>query len=273
MDKFNVCIRNFSVMNAATSFLLLSLGGVVLGAVISFLKILLMRWLRQLGLENTTSYMLMEILLPFLIFMIAEYIGVNGILAVVTGGIVHSFSYKRLNPEIAQLNLLSKNTWSMITFSLNGLVFILLGTQLPEVMHTIWENEQFLKGTLLLYIFGITALILLLRFLWVLCFPNFKLESSETRKSHMKNIFLYTISVLRGTITLVSTLSLPFILGNGETFVERDLLIFIAAGVIVMTMLLANFTLPCLRLRKKRKKSLSIIRLKYIYYEKSLDSY
>ncbi len=49
---------------------------------------------------------------------------------------------------------------------------------------------------------------------------------------------------VRGTITLVSALSLPFVLGNGNAFPERDLLIFIAAGVIITTLLLANFTLP-----------------------------
>lgn len=88
--------------------MLLSLGGIALGAILSLLKIMLMRGLRQLGIENMTSFMLMEILLPFLIFMVAEKVGVNGILAVVSGGMVHSFSYKGLNPEIAQLNLLSK---------------------------------------------------------------------------------------------------------------------------------------------------------------------
>ncbi len=244
----------FSITNAATSFLMLSIGGIILGAVITLVKIFLMRWLRQHGLENNTSFMLMEILLPFLIFMIAEHVGVNGILAVVTGGIVHSISYKRLNPEVAQLNLLSKNTWVMITFTLNGLVFILLGTQIPEITHVIWENEEISKGSLFLYILSITSLILFLRFLWVLCFPTFKLEPYETWKSHMKNILLYTISGVRGTITLVSSLSLPLILGNGETFAERDLLIFIAAGVIIVTLLVANFTLPLFAPKKESKE-------------------
>ncbi|AHI56789.1 Na+/H+ antiporter [Listeria ivanovii] len=240
----------FSFMTAGTSFLLLSLGGIALGAVMSLLKIILMRGLRQMGIENVTSFMLMEILLPFLIFMVAEKVGVNGILAVVSGGMVHSFSYKKINPEIAQLNLLSKNTWSVITFSLNGLVFILLGTQLPQIMETIWLDSDIHKSMLFVYIFGITILLLGLRFLWILFFRNFEEQPKNDLISRFKNTFLYTVAGVRGTITLVSALSLPFVLGNGNAFPERDLLIFIAAGVIITTLLLANFTLPLFAAKK-----------------------
>ncbi|MBC1532117.1 Na+/H+ antiporter [Listeria seeligeri] len=240
----------FSFMTAGTSFVLLSLGGIALGAVMSLLKIMLMRGLRQLGIENMTSFMLMEILLPFLIFMVAEKVGVNGILAVVSGGMVHSFSYKKINPEIAQLNLLSKNTWSVIIFSLNGLVFVLLGTQLPQIMETIWVDSGIHKSMLFVYILGITVLLLGLRFLWILFFRNFEEQPKNDFASRMKNTFLYTVAGVRGTITLVSALSLPFVLGNGNAFPERDLLIFIAAGVIITTLLLANFTLPLFAAKK-----------------------
>ncbi|MBC2256518.1 Na+/H+ antiporter [Listeria ivanovii] len=240
----------FSFMTAGTSFLLLSLGGIALGAVMSLLKIILMRGLRKMGIENVTSFMLMEILLPFLIFMVAEKVGVNGILAVVSGGMVHSFSYKKINPEIAQLNLLSKNTWSVITFSLNGLVFILLGTQLPQIMETIWLDSGIHKSMLFVYILGITILLLGLRFLWILFFRNFEEQPKNDLISRFKNTFLYTVAGVRGTITLVSALSLPFVLGDGNAFPERDLLIFIAAGVIITTLLLANFTLPLFAAKK-----------------------
>ena len=240
----------FSLSNASITFLLLSFGGVALGAVMSLIKIIVMRWLRNLGIENMTSFMLMEILLPFLIFMTAEHIGVNGILAVVSGGIVHSFSYRKMNPEVAKLNILSKNTWSVIIYSLNGLVFVILGTQLPSIIRTIWKDSSIDKGRLLIYILGITFVLLMLRFIWILLFKNFEKEHLNLGKG-LKNTFLYTISGVRGTITLVSALSLPFLLGNGEEFVERDLLIFIAAGVIIVTLILANFILPLLAPKKE----------------------
>lgn len=262
----------FSLMTASTTFVLLSVGGVLLGAILSSLKIMFMRLLRQLGIENETSFMLMEILLPFLIFMVAEAVGVNGILAVVSGGLVHSMSYKRMNPETAQLNTLSKNTWSVITFSLNGLVFVLLGTQLPSILQKIWANHDLDKGMLFVYIIAITGLLLSIRFLWLLFFRNFESEIISSWKERLKSTFLYTISGVRGTITLVSALSLPLVLGNGNTFIERDLLIFLASGVIITTLLLANFSLPLFAPRKIKAEKTQIMTLKLICCAQSSKS-
>lgn len=233
----------FSLFHASTTFIVISIGGILLGAVLSFLKIALMRRIRELGIENSTSFILMEVLLPFLIFVIAEQVGVNGILAVVSGGIVHSLSYKKLNVEIAQLNLLSKNTWSVITFSLNGIVFVLLGTQIPSILQTILNDQKHDIITLLGYILAITAVLLGLRFLWIVLFNNFQKTSELVSKRRIKDTLLYTVSGVRGTITLVSVLSLPLFLSDGTPFAGRDLLLFIAAGVILLTLLLANFTL------------------------------
>ncbi|WLV25210.1 cation:proton antiporter [Aciduricibacillus chroicocephali] len=234
----------FSIVDAGTSFIFQSVGGVLVGSVLSLLKIVLMRWLRNFGVENEVSYVLMEILLPFLIFMAAEELGVNGILAVVFGGIVHSLSYKKLNAEVAQLKLLSRSTWAIISYSLNGLVFVLLGMQLPKILVTIWKNEFVNNGMLILYIVSITAVLLGLRLIWVRLFNNFGTERISHGGKEWKTTFLYTIAGVRGTITLVSALSLPFVLSDGTLFAERDLLLSIAAGVILLTLLLANFTLP-----------------------------
>lgn len=233
----------FSLVEASAAFVLISVGGVLLGAVLSFLKILLMRRLRTLGIENSTSFILMEVLLPFLIFVIAEAVGVNGILAVVSGGIVHSMSYKRFNPENAQMRLLSKNTWSVITFSLNGIVFVLLGTQLPKIVQVILNDSSVKIIVVIGYIIAITSALLALRFVWIVIFNNFQNTTESSGKRRVVDTLLYTISGVRGTITLVSVLSLPLFLKDGTPFTERDLLLFIAGGVILLTLLLANFTL------------------------------
>lgn len=233
----------FSLLEASTTFVLISVGGILLGALLSFLKILLMRWLRTLGIENSISFILMEILLPFLIFVIAETVGVNGILAVVSGGIVHSMTHKRFNPEVAQLRLLSRNTWSVITFSLNGIVFVLLGTQLPKIVQTILNDSSTQIIVVIGYIAAITFALLALRFTWIVIFNNFQNTTESGGKRRVVDTLLYTISGVRGTITLVSVLSLPLFLKDGTPFAERNLLLFIAAGVILLTLLLANFTL------------------------------
>lgn len=234
----------FSLANASISFVVISLGGIILGTAVGFLKLFLTNILRKFGIENLTSFMLFELLLPFIAFLIAEHLGVNGILSAVSAGIVHSVSYTRINPEIARLNVLSKNTWSVLTFSLNGLAFVLLGTQIPRITNVIIKNNNLNIAELCGYILIITFVLLLLRFVWIFIFKDFKESLSMPFKDKFKRTILYTLSGVRGTITLVSTLSLPILLGNNEAFLQRDLLIFLGAGVIIVTLILANFALP-----------------------------
>ncbi|HCM88534.1 MULTISPECIES: sodium:proton antiporter [Vagococcus] len=234
----------FSIAQAGFSFVLISLGGVVIGIVLSLLVILVVHWLRNLGIENNISFILLEILLPFGVFIVAEHFHANGILAVVSAGLVYSISYKKVNADIAQLHLLSKNTWSVFTFSLNGLVFVLLGLQLPNAIHAVWKNNNISNVTLVFYVLIITVILLGIRFLCFGLFKNFEKNSELPKQDQLKQTALYTISGVRGTITLVSALSLPVVLGNGDLFLERELLISIAGGVIITTLLLANFAMP-----------------------------
>lgn len=228
----------FSMTTAVTSFFLISLGGIVVGVVLGFLAILFLRWLKKLGIQNNVSFILFEILLPFAIYLVAEECGVNGILAVVAGGIVYSYHYKSIKLDKAQLNVLSKSTWSILTFNLNGLVFILLGTQLPHITAVVWNNQFIDNRLVFISVLLIAFILLFCRFLCFLVIRNF--EESFSFKQSM----LYTVSGVRGTITLVSALSLPLVLNSGAVFEARELLISIASGVILVTLLLANFTMP-----------------------------
>ncbi|WP_341347059.1 Na+/H+ antiporter [Paenibacillus sp. FSL K6-1217] len=237
----------FSFKTASLSFISISLGGVVLGLVLTLIKYGIVRWLRRLGMENVTLHMLIEILTPFAIFMAAEELGVNGILAVVSAGIAHSFGYKQMNPEVAKLSIVSKSTWAVIIFVLNGLVFLLLGTQLPEIIRTVWSNPDIGNVQVILYTLLLTAAVLGLRLIWMLIMDI--PEGEEPRgpwKLEFKKALILTLSGVRGTITLASTMSLPFFLDDGSYFPARDLIIFLAAGVILWTLLASNFLLPLL---------------------------
>ncbi|UNM88826.1 sodium:proton antiporter [Vagococcus sp. CY52-2] len=238
----------FSLVDAEVSFVLISLGGVLIGVVSGLLGLWFIRWMKSLGIENNVSYILFELLLPFIVFLMAETLGVNGILAVVSAGLIYSWNYKKINPEVAQLNILSKSTWSIYSFSLNGLVFVLLGTQLPDLAHYVWKTNQINNWTILGYVLIVTTVLLGIRFLCVLVCNNF---DGFKGKHDIKKSLLYTVSGVRGTITLVSALSLPTVLSTGDIFIERELLISIAAGVIIVTLLLANFAMPLLADKKE----------------------
>lgn len=237
----------FSFKSASLSFISISLGGVVLGLLLTLVKYAVVKWLRRLGMENVTLHMLIEILTPFAVFMAAEELGVNGILAVVSAGIAHSFGYKKMNPEVAKLSIVSKSTWSVIIFVLNGLVFLLLGTQLPEIIHTIWNSTDVGHFEVIMYTLVLTAAVLGLRLIWALLtdIPG-GAAPRGARRLEFRSALILSLSGVRGTITLASTLSLPFFLHNGAAFPARDLIIFLAAGVILWTLLASNYLLPLL---------------------------
>ncbi|MBT2765782.1 Na+/H+ antiporter [Paenibacillus sp. ISL-20] len=237
----------FSFKSASISFISISLGGVVLGILLTFVKYGVVKWLRKLGMENVTLHMLIEILTPFLIFMAAEELGVNGILAVVAAGIAHSLGYKKINPEVAKLSVVSKSTWSVIIFVLNGLVFLLLGTQLPDIIQTIWSSPEIGNLKVIMYTLLLTTAVLGLRLIWAILMDIS--EGSKPRgpwRLRLKKALILSLSGVRGTITLASALSLPFFLNDGTSFPARDLIIFFAAGVILWTLLASNYLLPLL---------------------------
>lgn len=93
----------FSMVDAEVSFVLISLGGVLVGVVSGLLGLWFIRWMKSLGIENNVSYILFELLLPFMVFITAETLEVNGILAVVSAGLIYSWNYKKLIQKLHSL--------------------------------------------------------------------------------------------------------------------------------------------------------------------------
>ena len=238
---------SFSVFQAGMDFLYMAIGGIVLGAILTGAKYLLVKWVRDFGMEGVTFHLLIEILTPFLIYMIAEEVGVSGILAVVISGVIHSIESRRIDPEIATLKISSKSIWSTIAFILNGLVFLILGMQFPLIIKTIWFEGSVNIYMLIAYIFVITIGMIFIRFLWTyLILDRNKKVFSTNRRQKLSESLIISLAGVRGSVTLATCLSLPFVLADGSSFIQRDLIIFLASGVILLSMLSANFLLPLL---------------------------
>jgi len=323
----------FSVWEAEGVFLIKFLGGLLLGVVVMLIRYGLIRFLRSRGMESVSFHVLFEVITPFLVYLLAEFVGVSGIIAVVAAGIAHSFEPRAIAPSSARLNVVSTSVWSVIDFTLNGLVFLMLGTQLPYVVERVWTGTAANTNYLLLFVFLIMALILVLRFLWILVMrlnvnvgkaskesafetddttdyaiehdenddifsPSFgemsfsereaaleermALERIEHRKArdertrarkearradrqearadksywklHLVDSLVLSLSGVKGAITLAIILSVPLTLNGVDPFPERDLLIFLASGVILLSLLLANVVVPFIA--PKRKQSM-----------------
>lgn len=236
----------FSIVDATFSFIWIAVGGFVGGAVLAFIIIRLRVMLRRLGMEDVTMHMLIQILTPFIIFLVVEHFHLSGILAVVAGGIVHAVERDRdLSPTV-ELQVVSKSTWSVILYVLNGLVFVLLGLQIPSVAKTIFADPAFHNGQVILYIVVITLFLFVLRYIWITAAWSigWLMKKVGAQKPDFKAIGIITISGVRGAVTLAGSFSIPYVLADGSPFPERSLIIFIAAGVILLTLIVASIFLP-----------------------------
>ncbi|MEY8744879.1 Na+/H+ antiporter [Bacillales bacterium AN1005] len=246
----------FSLAEASVSFLIIAIGGLLAGALISFLLIRLGVWIRRLGMEDVTIHMLLQILTPFVIYLVSEEIGVSGILAVVAGGIIHAIERDRTESVQLKMQVVSMSTWSVILYILNGLVFVILGVQIPDVLNTIFTNASFNNGQVLGYVGLITLLLFVLRFAWIYVFwrgNKWLRPKTAIGKPKFKAMTLISLSGVRGAVTLAGAFSIPYVLEDGSPFPERDLIIFLAAGVILLTLIAASALLPVLAKNDEKK--------------------
>ncbi|WP_462413144.1 Na+/H+ antiporter [Neobacillus sp. Marseille-QA0830] len=242
----------FSIVDASLSFLVISVGGLASGAVLSYLVIRLKIFIRRLGMEDVTLHMLIQILTPFVIYYLSENLHFSGILSVVASGIVHSIYRDRDQSPSYQLQTVSRSTWIVLIYILNGLVFVLLGLQIPAVTGEIFQDPLFNNWKVCMYIVIISVSLFLLRFLWISSVWILeRLLKEQVQMPSFKAIGILTISGVRGAVTLAGAFTIPYVLEDGSPFPERSLLLFIAAGVILATLLAASIFLPILARTEK----------------------
>lgn len=240
----------FSLANATVSLIFSFFGGILFGIAAAAVLLFISNKIHDLGLDNITFHVLFEVSMPFIVFLASELLGVSGILAVVACGIVWSmYNRRKISPYRSRLNIALSSVWKVLAFTLNGVVFVLLGMQLPMAMQTTWDDVYINNVELIGYVLIATLLIVGLRFVWSLAIIRFTKNPKTGKrdrlsKQSLRYALVTTISGAKGAITLSIVLSIPFFLADGTTFPQRFLIIFLASGVILCTLLLANFLLP-----------------------------
>ena len=242
----------FSLTEAAEEFASAFIGGIALGLVVGIIINWVFETMRSLGWETTTSRVLMELFLPFLIYIDAENVAhVSGILAVVAAGLITQFDRTGIGPNVARTNIVASSVWSVLSFSLNGMVFVLLGMQLPRVTNASWGDPSVSNKLLVMIILIVSAVVILMRFVWVAATLKLTKDATTRKRRPMTKGRWISAAVMtfggpKGTITLSLMFTIPYTIASGEAFPLRDELIFVASGVILVTLLLANFLLPLL---------------------------
>ena len=242
----------FSLADATASFAVSFVGGIAFGIFLAVLFLFISSKVRDLGLDSTTFHVLFEVSMPFVTFLVSEIIGVSGILAVVACGILWSmYNTRKISPYRSSLNIALSSVWKVIGFTLNGIVFVLLGMQLPMATQSTWNDVYINNFALIGYVLLITVLIVVLRWIWALAMSLITKNPDTNRRDKINkktivNALVTTVGGPKGAITLSIIFSMPFLLSDGSVFPQRSLIIFLASGVILCTLLLANFALPVL---------------------------
>lgn len=244
----------FSLAEASLTFVLVAVGGLAIGVALSWLVGRLRAWMIARGWDDPATHVVFMLLLPFAAYVLAERLGASGILSAVAAGMMQS--WLDLLPRQTSTRLLNRSVWSLLEFAFNGLIFLLLGLQLPDIVKAVTSHEASLWPTLLwrcLDVLAIFLVLIALRFVWVQsiwrligAIRRWRGKEDLVLVPTARSCWLLTLGGVRGAVTLAGVMSVPLLISAGKAFPERDLLIFIAAGVILLSLISACITLPVL---------------------------
>lgn len=222
-------------------FVFLSAGGVLVGLMTGFVVAKLEHWIDDGPIEITIS-----LLTAYAVYLLAEKLHTSGVLAVIACSMwmsreSHSFMS-------AEVRLQFRGTWDALTFILNGIVFILIGLQLPLVMQQpggpgVWpllrEGALFSLAIVLLrtlWIFGETWLLYLYRVV----------RHRPTPRPAWRELLVLSWGGMRGVLSLAAAVSVPYTMAGGRPFAQRSRILFDTFSLIVTSLVLQGLTMPWL---------------------------
>ena len=234
-----VVTGTFSLALAGLQFVLVSVGGFFVGAIIGWLASRIQRQLDDPPVQATLS-----LLTPFAAYLSADKIGVSGVLAVVTAGLYLGWK----SPEIinSRTRFQIFPVWEMVVFLLNGLIFVLIGLQLPQIL-------QNLSGQSLLKLCWQAALLnfalIFTRIVWIFAakqVPDWfaKRSAKSTPRLSWRHTAIVAWTGMRGVDSMAAAMALPFCVSDGSPFPGRDAILFHTFAVILVTLVLQGLSLP-----------------------------
>ncbi|WP_328852234.1 Na+/H+ antiporter [Micromonospora globbae] len=241
----------FSFAAAAGQFVLAAAGGLVVGAAVAWAVRLARPLTRDPLLSNAIS-----LATPFVAFLLGEELHVSGVLAVVVAGLIVGHHTPRLASGASRLQ--TSAVWRLVDFLLEGFVFLLIGQQFPNVVRGL---RQYDTSTIVVAVAVSVGVVLLLRPLWLILNQSLPRwmhtrlggasdydddtpgsarraarEARNARRLTGREVVALSWSGTRGVISLAAIFTLPLVTDSGEPFPDRDLLLFCAFVVVLVTL-------------------------------------
>ena len=254
----------FSFTNASREFFVAAIGGMFLGITLGLVTISLKLLNRKFLNSEPTILVITQAILPILIYFAAEKFHLSGIIAVVFTGILLNFEkYLFQGESLNNQGVISINyNQDTVSYILNGFVFVFLGYLLPDIFKNMMVFPDLDIKTGLVYIVLISIALIISRFIFVYIFyMRFQvhtfntsrkiIEFLKTKKLDVGNYTRFEYSLIcslcgiHGTVTLATALMIPLTLeSTGEVFPLRDVILFIASGVVLLSMIIGTIFLP-----------------------------
>ncbi|RWO66418.1 MAG: Na+/H+ antiporter [Mesorhizobium sp.] len=252
MFRFAVAAVLTGLAAASLSFLYAVAIGILIGVAALFVAAKLLQLLNRIGGVPAEAQVLVMILLPFIAYLGAEHVGASGILAAVTAGLLTGgsgvFRFLGVSARMQTMSL-----WTTLSFVFNGALFIVLGLQLPDIIRHVPPELMSLHPIIqpIATVIALTLCLIALRFLWIWVGDiaagiAARLGKRKVEPFGLRVRLAGSVAGVRGAITLAGILSLPLAMPDGSPFPARDLVIFLAAGVIICSLVFASLALPAI---------------------------
>lgn len=234
-----VLVGSFVLWEASLQFLWVAIAGIAVGLIVGQVFL----WVHKITPNNPTSDTTLTFLAPYVSYLIAEEFHLSGVLAVVTSGLFLAWHSSEVFSQ--QTRLQARGAWDTVLFILNGIIFILIGLQLPMILRNITDIPF---ETLIGYGAVVSITVIVVRIIWV--FPSTyipRISKWVRKREPMPDLRLTAIvawSGMRGIVSLAAALALPLMMSDTKTFPNRNLIIFLTFCVIFSTLVLQGLTLP-----------------------------
>lgn len=240
----------FSVVSASLTFLWVAGAGLAIGYCVTQAIVRTKTWIAAGIGEDSGSQIVVSLLIPFVAYLAAEAASASGLFAAVAAGVTMARA-EATGRALVATRIQRSAVWDSVQFIANGIVFVLLGEQLPTILTkaeaTVMETGDHGLWWALMLIAAIYGAMLMVRLIWVWTSVMLSRSAASSHTTPTWRLVIATgLAGSRGAITFAGILTLPVVLSSGADFAERDLIILIAMGVIVLSLTVAAIGLPLL---------------------------
>lgn len=217
---------------AVKDFFIMAIGGTIVGVVVGYFFSLVLKYLPT----NSSIDTVMTLLIPYVMYIVAEHFEFSGVLAVVSGGLLMSYYSHWFLSHISRIQ--SESVWKVLIFMMNTIIFVLIGLELPIVVkglsqYTITEGIYYsiiiggaIVGTRLIYCYSLTYI------------PYFikRSRGEHVASPDWREPFIISFAAMRGVVSLAAALAIPVFMPNGEAFPHRNIILLVTFVIILITL-------------------------------------